>query len=265
MAAKITLADAQRIAASRGGECLSGAYLPGVHLQWRCAQGHVWRATYASVRQGSWCPACARANRRCTLEEMQALAAARGGRCLSVRYTDCHTPLEWECALGHRWKALPTDIKHSGAWCRKCAQRRNAHTIGEMQEIARARDGQCLSRVYTNNLTALKWRCAMGHCWKATPNRVIQGAWCRQCANDKKRYTLERMQALAASRGGRCLSERYINTKTHLMWECARGHAWKAIPHSVLNGSWCPQCAVLDRTRDPKKRRKYRASCASGE
>ncbi|MFM0147285.1 hypothetical protein [Paraburkholderia sp. RL18-085-BIA-A] len=33
-----------------------------------------------------------------TIEEMQAIAAARGGRFLSKEYVNSHTPLEWECA-----------------------------------------------------------------------------------------------------------------------------------------------------------------------
>lgn len=44
----------------------------------------------------------------------------------------------------------------------------------------------------------------------------------------RERHTLEEMRALAAARGGRCLSTEYVNTSTHLLWECANGHQWKA-------------------------------------
>ena len=32
-------------------------------LEWQCALGHRWRASYNSLRQGSWCPQCKREER----------------------------------------------------------------------------------------------------------------------------------------------------------------------------------------------------------
>jgi hypothetical protein len=189
---------------------------------------------------------------------MQAIAASKGGRCLSEQYVGCFTPLEWECGHGHRWKAAPSSVKHR-TWCPVCARLARVYSIDEMREVARTRGAQCLSEVYVNNLTPLEWCCASGHRWKALPLGVLQGTWCRQCYYDSMRGTLEAMQELAASRGGRCLSERYIDAKTHLVWECARGHAWRAVPHSVTEGRWCRQCAVLDQCLNDGKRRKYLA------
>lgn len=36
--------------------------------------------------------------------------------------------------------------------------------------------------------------------------------------------TLEDMQNLAESRGGKCLSDRYINSQTHMTFQCKNGH-----------------------------------------
>ena len=44
------------------------------------------------------------------LENLHRVAAQRGGKCLSTDYTDSKTPLEWECAEGHRWKSTATTI-----------------------------------------------------------------------------------------------------------------------------------------------------------
>ena len=49
----------QALARSRGGACLSIDYLgQGDKLEWRCKDGHRWRATPASIKYGSWCPHC---------------------------------------------------------------------------------------------------------------------------------------------------------------------------------------------------------------
>ena len=72
---------------------------------------------------------------------------------------------------------------------------------------------------------------------------MVSGRWCRRCARTT-RCTIEQMQQLADSRGGQCLSERYVNGTTKLRWQCARRHTWEAAPRHVRAGTWCPRCAV---------------------
>ncbi len=58
-----------------------------------------------------------------------------------------------------------------------------------------------------------------------------------------KRHTIDSMQEHAKIKGGSCLSEKYINSKTHLLWQCKEGHNWKATSSNILRGKWCPKCA----------------------
>ena len=54
---------------------------------------------------------------------------------------------------------------------------------------------------------------------------------------------IEQMKQLAIIRGGMCLSEEYINSKSKLKWQCKKGHIWEASQNSVECGkSWCPSC-----------------------
>ena len=57
-----------------------------------------------------------------TLADMQQAAAYRGGMCLSKEMVqgDLDTPLEWQCAEGHRFKASPRLILLGGHWCPEC-------------------------------------------------------------------------------------------------------------------------------------------------
>lgn len=51
------------------------------------------------------------------------------------------------------------------------------------------------------------------------------------------------MQKLAESKGGKCLSEEYVDNHTKLRWQCKEGHIWDALPHSLKQGdTWCPIC-----------------------
>ena len=61
-----------------------------------------------------------------------------------------------------------------------------------------------------------------------------------------RRLSIEVAHKLAAKNGGKCLSKSYQNAKSHLLWQCGKGHKWKAIIGSIkFSDSWCPQCSSL--------------------
>jgi len=84
-----------------------------------------------------------------TLEEMWDFAESKNGKCLSTSYTGMNHKLEWECVVGHRWKAVPNNIIHSNQWCPLCDQLSKRSTIEEMQVLAASFGGSCLSPIYT--------------------------------------------------------------------------------------------------------------------
>lgn len=60
---------------------------------------------------------------------------------------------------------------------------------------------------------------------------------------DKKAEKLARLQAVATSRGGKCLSTEYLGVVVKHRWECSEGHQWASTPDSVVNrGTWCLAC-----------------------
>ncbi len=62
----------QEIAGQRGGECLSKSYKNArLPLKWRCAEGHVWKATADYVKnQGYWCRKCDKEDRQMYIKKM---------------------------------------------------------------------------------------------------------------------------------------------------------------------------------------------------
>jgi hypothetical protein len=116
-------------------------------------------------------------------------------------------------------------------------------TIEEMQKIAKKHRGLCLSEKYVSALTKLKWQCNDNHKWEATPNSIKNGTWCPYCAGNVK-FTIEDMKEIAKKRGGKCLSDEYINLDTKLKWRCKEGHIWETTPYCIKNRKfWCPKCA----------------------
>jgi hypothetical protein len=239
------LEDLRQVAENRGGRCISDQYLGGhINLRWECSQGHQWETAPSQIKSGAWCPHCS-GNARLTIEEMRSIAASKGGKCISRTYRNSSTKLTWECANGHRWKAVPSVVKN-GSWCPHCSKNRPC-SIDEFHKIACERKGKCLSTEYINNKTRLHFQCEHGHQWEAIPSNVKRGKWCPKCA-DKNRWngrkpTIEDMQEIARVRGGQCISSAYISTRSKVRWQCAKSHQWEATPSNVKRGAWCPICA----------------------
>ena len=203
------LARLQEVCKAKGGKCLAETFVgSNTHTPFECAAGHTWSARPADIFAGTWCMRCARValgqKKRLTIEAMHQLAASRGGECLSATYTNANTKLRWRCGdCSHEWEASPASVL-SGSWCRPCCftkgwatkQKRYGprgqvgrpgpapkYTIEDMQKLAQARGGDCLSKKYINAFTKLRWRCGMcGHKWKAAPNDVRRRSWCPMCA-----------------------------------------------------------------------------------
>lgn len=251
MKTKYNLQDMQEIAISRGGACLSNRYFNIVtKLKWKCKEGHEWYAQPADVKnKGTWCRKCADKvrgdGRRLTIEEMRNIAHERGGECLSTKYVDATVKLQWRCGKGHVWKAMPMNVKYGKSWCRTCATIERAKsqtlTLEDMQRMAKDRGGKCLSKEYVNVMTNLKWKCNKGHIWEAMPHNIHSGWWCPHCSGHA-RCTIQQMKKIAKKRHGKCLSNRYVNSRTKLKWKCEKGHIWIALPPNIKKGGWCPIC-----------------------
>jgi hypothetical protein len=111
-----------------------------------------------------------------------------------------------------------------------------------MQDLARQHEGRCLSKEYFNTSTPLEWECAEGHRWTSSARDVKAGTWCRICSGTVP-PTIDDMRTIADEHGGKCLSGTYVGSQTKLLWECAEGHLWQAVPNSIQHGSWCPECS----------------------
>ncbi len=245
---RLNIEEMRSIAANRGGRCLSPEYLGSLtHLEWECSAGHRWRAVPNNVKRGTWCPVCARGRQggnaySVTIGGLREVAQSRGGECLSRKYLGMFVKHRWRCSEGHEWEAI-ADAVRRGSWCPTCSQRSQAHSIEYVRAFAAAQGWKCLSDRYETNQTKLEWECARGHRWEATFNYVQSHTYCPECMEqDHRAAGLAECQAVAASRGGRCLSTEFRGTRFFLQWECSRGHRWSARVAQVKSGSWCPTC-----------------------
>jgi len=231
----------KEFAEKKGGKLISPTYKNSKEkLEWECAEGHRWMAKFNLIRQGTWCPFCAKLKKlRLPIGDLEKITEGKGFNQISGIYKRKMGKLEWECDKGHRWNANIESIKQS-KYCPICSI--NSINLSKLVDFAKQKGGRVLSLEYKSIKSHLKWECSKGHHWLAKPNNVMNGTWCPICARNKK-LNIEDMKSIAALRGGACLSETYINARTKLEWRCAKGHIWHAQPYSIKSGCWCPKCA----------------------
>lgn len=195
--------EAIKIAKQRRGECVSGEYVNSkVNMRWRCAEGHAWKASFSNISRGKWCPYCAgnTVDARERLECAKKYALDQGGECLTNTYGGNKTPMRWRCASGHEWHAAYNTVVNRRAWCARCrgTDRDAVEQLERAKNMALSKGGRCLSDIYTNNSSSLRWRCRRGHEWEAAFYSVVQaGSWCPNCSaglNERlARHALEQL------------------------------------------------------------------------
>ncbi len=195
-----------------------------------------------------------------SLNELRSIARSRGGECLSPIFLGVEEKHQFRCAKGHTWWATASNVK-ARTWCPECkpdaigSANRDPDGLRRMQRLAQERGGEFLSGTYLSVNHKCRWRCAQGHEWEAAPTDILKGTWCPSCSVAARRDTLEEMQRIARQRGGRCLSDKYVDQRTKVLWQCAQGHEWWAKPMHVKNsGSWCPVCANESRRTTKRAR-----------
>jgi hypothetical protein len=180
------------------------------------------------------------------LKILKEIAIKRGGKLLSKFYYNNRTKLRFQRSKGHIWEARPYRIK-AGDWCPECYQEQNEalkkKKNQELLEIILSKNGRLLSN-YDNRRTKVRIQCSQGHIWETLPNNIKSGSWCPECHHNKD-YYLNEIKELARQKGGKCLSNEYVNNKIKLRFICEMGHKWFATPKSIKEGTWCPHCYKL--------------------
>lgn len=247
------LALLQAIAQLRGGVMVSESYqISTARYEFRCSQGHHWTAVGDAIIQGSWCPACANVLHKVGryaadgLLRLQQAAHKQGGTCLSTAYEGYRAKYRFRCAQGHEWDARG-EMALRGHWCPSCHHQNSRLGVAAMHALATAHGGQCLSPSYPGSQVKVEWQCKAGHRWHAATVDIKRGHWCPHCHFEQARLGITAMRALAAGRGGQCLSEHYTSALLKLEWLCSKGHSWWATPAKVKERTWCPECARLNK------------------
>lgn len=253
------LEKAKKAARSKGGLCLSKSLKNSKSkLTFQCDKGHRWDTTPHSVINGTWCKICgfesARHKRSDSIQTFISIAKDRGGKCTSKEYFNQTTELNFVCSKGHSFNMRASVIKR-GAWCTTCQKEQNLEriknkysqkVIADLKRRCEQKNGKIISGNYINNRSKFIFECNQRHQWETYPYLIIKGHWCKVCAaktvTENQKDDLQTFIDIAISKGGKCLSTKYISAQHKLLFECSEGHQWLGRPQGVKRGNWCRKC-----------------------
>lgn len=180
---KSNILDCQNAANKHGGRCISKIYTNNkTKMTWQCKKDHIWKTTFGSIRNGTWCQKCLKP----TLQDCQKIALQRNGKCISKKYINNLHGMLWQCDLRHKWKASYSSVNSGKTWCPECRKT----TIDLCISLATVKNGKCLSTVCNTQKTKILWQCSEGHIWMTTFDSVKRGTWCPQCSSGKSQNKL---------------------------------------------------------------------------
>jgi hypothetical protein len=243
----------QKLAASRGGKCLSSTYRTlQDKVEWECSKGHKWYATiHAVFHINTWCPQCSIGigENICRLyfETIFQKPFIKIKPSWLLNEKNNRLELDGYCAqLGiayeYNGEQHYTEVK---MWNKRSLSVRQAWDALKIQlckenNVKLIVIPQLYTRLKLKNLQNFI-KLEMIKQDIIVPNNYDNIQFDLSKLTETVAFT--EYKRIAESKGGKCLSNVYLNNKTKLEWQCEKGHVWQAKSLSIKRGSWCPYCA----------------------
>lgn len=216
--------------------------------RWKCIKSNheFWETPTKVKLSKNACPVC-RNKKPKLYNKLIEIAKSKGGECLSdeSEYKSLKSNIKFRCNNNHEWQSKAENIIYNGSWCPFCVGS-NKFSIEQINEYAKAKGGECLSKKYYKTTVPLVWRCNKGHVWRSLVNNVIlKGSWCPICNIIKKgKYNIETVNLFVGLKQGKCLS---INYRAIMRFECKRQHIFELKTRTMIEkNQWCPICKKID-------------------
>jgi hypothetical protein len=237
------------------GKCVSKNYINNRRpLLFECKYQHQWEATWSNIKKGKWCPYCkVLSGERITRLYFECIFQEKFPK---VRPNWLMGTANYLMELDGLCLPLGIAFEHQGLQHFQINQFSN--TLEKLEK--RQADDALKVRLCQENSIKL---IVIPQVPQLTKIKELKNLIIEKCRNLnipirqdidslEINYELEpisweylqRYQKIAENRGGKCLSEQYINSDTKMIFQCSVGHIWEAIPDNVSSkNSWCPECS----------------------
>lgn len=167
-----------------GWVCTSNEYINNNNLlNYICQNGHCGVIRWADWKQGHRCPICTGVKKH-TIEYIKKEFEKKGWICLSDKYVNAHSKLEYICPNGHHG-FITWNSWQQGSGCSICSDIKKRHPIGFIKSEFEKEGWECLSTEYVNAHQKLDYICSKGHIGAIAWHHWQKGRRCQSCMKEK--------------------------------------------------------------------------------
>ena len=221
---------------------------------WQCPSGHHYSAAIYARNSGSGCPVC---DGKKVLPGFNDLATTNPDLALEADGWDPTTvtqssdkKMQWMCKTGHRYLSTLGN-RTAGKGCPVCANKKVLPGFNDLATtnpaLAAEADGWDPTTVTNGAKVVHRWKCKLGHQWKAAIYSRNSGVGCPVCANKKVLPGFNDLATtnpdLAREADGWDPTTVTQSSGRKRGWICNNGHRWSADPAHRTAGRGCPSCA----------------------
>jgi len=239
----------------------------GKIVEWRCSEGHIWKARiYSRTKGKSGCPVCVNLKIEVGFNDLATthpeLAKEAFGWDPTKIVAGTAKKLEWKCNFNHVWKSPVYLRAQQNTGCPYCTNQKTLTGFNDLAtthpELAKQAFGWDPSVLTAGSIKRASWVCEFGHKWSTSVrNRGMRESGCPTCSG---RITLVGFNDLATKFPHLAREAKGWNPKKYSpgsrakkKWRCEFGHIWTAqIANRVYLERGCPSCSKTG--FDPNKK-----------
>jgi hypothetical protein len=167
---------------------------------------------------------------------------------LSTSYIGTNSKLIIKCDRGHTFLMNWTCFHNKKHRCLKCHLESKKLTIEHIKQKIEILDigYNCTSNIYINNLEKLSFICNNNHEFKMSWANFNNGSRCPMCSKYCNNPTIEiiKQYVIELNIGYFCISDKYINAKSKLLFKCNKNHEFLMTWNNFRNRHRCPICNI---------------------
>lgn len=156
-------------------------------IQFKCPEGHTFRACYLDFKQGKRCPVCLVENKKdlkkFTIDKIKELFDKEGYRLLSSEYSSSQESLNTVCPENHEFDISLYEFK-KGVRCKECTKKGKGQAISydSVKNHVNGQNYTLLTKKVVNLDTKLAMKCDQGHKVLISYNSFKTGHRCEECS-----------------------------------------------------------------------------------
>lgn len=212
--------------------------------------GHIWPAAPSNLLRGNGCPNCYGTPKKSNDEFLKEIKDRKYNFVPLEKYIDAKTKIKFKCnACSNEWCATPNQILR-GSGCPKCFGTPKKTNEEYEKQFYSINDSIILKSKYSGHTNKVKLQCRIcNYEWFARPNDLIRTdgkkTGCPKCAGNMQKTQKEFLSQLKRITKKIKVLGTYENNRKRLLVKCLTcGNEWNAVPHDLLRGSGCPDCAL---------------------